>query len=49
MADPDKLEDPIIINGQIFNYLAALRAFISQNYPGKLADFQQKYGKHSSS
>jgi hypothetical protein len=49
MADSDELRGGIKINGEYFDSLAALGAFISQNYPEKLEDFQQKYGKHSSS
>lgn len=48
MADPDEFDDPIRINGEIFESFAKLRDFISQNYPEKFADFQQKYGKCSS-
>jgi hypothetical protein len=49
MADSDELRNAIKIDGEFFESFAALGAFISQNYPEKLEDFQQKYGKHSSS
>jgi hypothetical protein len=47
--DPDLLPDPLTIEGQQFYRLADLRAFISKNHSGKLADFERKYSKHSSS
>jgi hypothetical protein len=49
MADPDELYPAIKIYGKYFDSFTALHTFIRTECPGKLADFQQKYGKHSSS
>ena len=48
MADPDELYPMIKIYGKFFDSFTALHTFIRTECPGKLADFQQKYGKHSS-
>ena len=49
MADPDELYTMIKIYGKYFESFTALHTFIRTEWPGKLADFQQKYCKHSSS
>jgi hypothetical protein len=46
MAYSDRLCFALMIDGEHFGSLAALGAFINQNYPEKLEDFQQKYGKY---
>ena len=49
MADPDELQNLIYLDGRPFNTFTSLCAFIGENYPGKLADFQRKYRKCLSS
>jgi len=45
MASTDGLDNYLTIYDQTFKTFTALRTFIENECPAKLADFQRKYGK----
>jgi hypothetical protein len=49
MADHDELRHLIKIDDRFFEFFSVLRTFIEEKYPAKLANFDQMYGKCSSS
>jgi hypothetical protein len=49
MPKPDELYATAKIRDRHFDYFSDLRTYIKQEYPAKLANFDRKYGKCSSS